>query len=51
MAKEEINKPETIELFARYVSSGKVDFFSQAGIDFVTGNAKGSIFMTARGIG
>jgi len=31
------SKEETVDLFARYVSSGKVGFFKSAGIDFVPG--------------
>ena len=31
------SKEETIDLFARHVSSGKVGFFTAAGIDFVPG--------------
>jgi acetylornithine/succinyldiaminopimelate/putrescine aminotransferase len=34
-------KEEIIQKFARHVSSGKVDFFTQAGIDFVTGEREG----------
>ncbi len=34
-------KAEIIERFARHVSAGKVDFFAQAGIDFVTGRREG----------
>jgi putrescine aminotransferase len=42
MAKETLNsKAEIIELFARHVSSGKVDYFAQAGIDFVAGDREG----------
>ena len=35
------SKEEAIDLFARYVSSGKVRFFQSAGIDFVLGRRKG----------
>jgi putrescine aminotransferase len=41
MAEEEHKKTATIDLFARHVSSGKVDYFSQAGIDFVAGERQG----------
>jgi putrescine aminotransferase len=41
MAKEEIKKADIIDLFARHVSSGKVDYFTQAGIDFVAGEREG----------
>jgi acetylornithine/succinyldiaminopimelate/putrescine aminotransferase len=34
-------KAETIDLFARHVSSGKVDYFTQAGIDFVSAEREG----------
>ena len=34
-------KELVINKFARYVSSGKAEFFSQAGIDFVTGKREG----------
>ena len=35
------SKEETIDLFARHVSSGKVGFFTAAGIDFVPGQREG----------
>ena len=35
------SKQEIIERFARHVSSGKVDFFSGAGVDFVFGKREG----------
>lgn len=35
------SKREITEDFARHVSSGKVDFFSQAGIDFIIGKREG----------
>ncbi len=42
MTKATINsKAEVIDLFARHVSSGKVDYFTQAGIDFVAGEREG----------
>lgn len=42
MAKEALSpKAEVIDLFARHVSSGKVDYFTQAGIDFVAGEREG----------
>lgn len=42
MEKEgEYQKAEMIAKFARHVSSGKVDYFTQAGIDFVTGEREG----------
>ena len=42
MAKEALNpKVEMIDLFARHVSSGKVDYFTQAGINFVAGEREG----------
>jgi len=42
MANETLNpKAEIIDLFARHVSSGKVDYFTQAGIDFVAGEREG----------
>lgn len=41
MAEEEFKKAEIIDLFARHVSSGKVDYFTQAGIDFVAGEREG----------
>ena len=34
-------KEETIDLFARHVSSGKAGFFQAAGIDFVLGRREG----------
>jgi len=34
-------KSDIIEKFSRHVSSGKADFYAQAGIDFVTGNRDG----------
>jgi len=34
-------KPDLIERYARHVSSGKADFFAQAGIDFVLGRREG----------
>lgn len=37
----ENQKANIIGLFARHVSSGKVDYFTQAGIDFVTGEREG----------
>lgn len=42
MVKEIIHtKEKMIGLFARHVSSGKVDYFTQAGIDFVAGEREG----------
>ncbi len=41
MVIEENQKDEIINLFARHVSSGKVDYFTQAGIDFVAGEREG----------
>ncbi len=42
MLKEKVNsKAEIIDRFARHVSSGKVDYFTQAGIDFVGGEREG----------
>lgn len=41
MAEEEFKKAEIIDLFARHVSSGKVDYFTQAGINFVAGEREG----------
>ncbi len=42
MPREAVNtKVEMIDLFARHVSSGKVDYFTQAGIDFVAGERDG----------
>lgn len=35
------SKEETTRQFAAHVSSGKVQFFSQAGIDFITGKREG----------
>lgn len=35
------NKAEIIARFARHVSSGKAEFFAEAGIDFVTGERDG----------
>ncbi len=35
------SKNEITELFANHVSSGKVEFFSQAGINFVIGKGRG----------
>ncbi len=35
------SKPEAIDAFARHVSSGKVAFFRQAGIDFALGRRQG----------
>ena len=35
------SKAEITEMFGRHVSSGKVDFFQQAGIDFVIGRREG----------
>ena len=35
------NKTSVIEDFGRYVSSGKVNFFKQAGIDFVPAKRDG----------
>lgn len=35
------SKPQIVERFARHVSSGKVDFFERAGIDFVFGRREG----------
>ncbi len=34
-------KPDITEQFAAHVSSGKVEFFSQAGIDFIVGKRQG----------
>jgi hypothetical protein len=36
------DKDAVIERFARHVSSGKVAFFRQAGIDFVLGRRQGA---------
>jgi acetylornithine/succinyldiaminopimelate/putrescine aminotransferase len=36
-----LSKEEIIELFARHVSSGKVEFFKAAGMDFVLGRRDG----------
>ncbi len=36
-----LGKPEAIDLFARHVSSGKADFFTSVGIDFVIGRREG----------
>ena len=42
MAKKALNpKVEMIDLFARHVSSGKVDYFTQVGINFVAGEREG----------
>jgi putrescine aminotransferase len=42
MVKENLNpKEEIIDRFARHVSSGKVDYFTQAGIDFIGGEREG----------
>ena len=35
------DRKKITELFARHVSSGKVEFFTGAGIDFVLGKRKG----------
>ncbi|HEY5527531.1 MAG TPA: hypothetical protein VIK02_08110, partial [Candidatus Anoxymicrobiaceae bacterium] len=35
------SKQKITELFARHVSSGKVEFFKSAGIDFVLGKREG----------
>lgn len=40
-AKVENEKAEIIDRFGRHVSSGKVDYFTQAGIEFVTGEREG----------
>ena len=47
MARPQLNyigahsKAETIDFFARHVSSGKVAFFRAAGIDFALGRREG----------
>jgi acetylornithine/succinyldiaminopimelate/putrescine aminotransferase len=43
------SQPETLERFARHVSSGKVDFFRAAGIDFVMGRREGPFLWDVRG--
>lgn len=42
-------RAETLERFARHVSSGKVRFFQAAGIDFVLGRREGPFMWDARG--
>lgn len=36
-----LTKPESFDLFAQHVSSGKAAFFQAAGIDFVMGRREG----------
>ncbi|MDD5447561.1 MAG: aspartate aminotransferase family protein [Actinomycetota bacterium] len=36
-----LSKKEAIEKFGRYVSSGKADFFTKAGLDFIPGRREG----------
>jgi putrescine aminotransferase len=43
------SQAETIDLFARHVSSGKVRFFQAAGIDFVLGRREGPYLWDVRG--
>jgi putrescine aminotransferase len=38
---EQDSKEQIIERFARHVSSGKVEFFSQVGVDFIFGKREG----------
>ncbi len=43
------SRAETTDRFARHVSSGKVDFFQSAGIDFVTGRREGPFLWDVTG--
>jgi acetylornithine/succinyldiaminopimelate/putrescine aminotransferase len=43
------SRAETVERFARHVSSGKVDFFQAAGIDFVMGRREGPFLWDVTG--
>jgi acetylornithine/succinyldiaminopimelate/putrescine aminotransferase len=43
------SRAETSDRFARHISSGKVDFFRTAGIDFVTGRREGPFLWDVTG--